>query len=192
MGAPEFDIPDRGSRSLLTRLDLKYNSGHWLGQFKWDGWRRMLIRTADGWATASRSSSGREASTPLPDDIREELGTVLAPIGTTLDCEWVGPRPWRGSRLPDALWVFDILALGNDSLANRTFEKRHALLTRLYGKRDKLVRVLPVARSPHLTELYGQSKKTDGVEGIVVRRATSKLTGGLNPLWYKFKYEEET
>ncbi len=193
------DNPKPVSLDFLRKLDAD-PPGTWIGQPKLDGWRRVAWHGDGGWQYISkRESSGNRR--PLPLDLQAEFEGLPWPDGLGLDCEWMGPRQVAHIK-GDSLHVFDLLmgpvtpgSTRSDWLGDMPFVDRYILLHSLMesGRQSKQVRLVPAWANPGLVDRFMEQTQDPLSEGLVVRRADSKLIGALhrsaeNPHWFKVKY----
>lgn len=177
---PYPDNPVPVSVDFLKKLDAD-PPGTWLAQPKLDGWRRIIHFDHGTWiAQAKRGSEGHLKS--MPEIICRELDKIAQEIdGESWDCEWMGNR-CKGDVGAHTLHPFDVLRHNGEWLRDMPFASRY--------QRASLVQTSP---NPGLLDLFQQQMQDPLSEGLVVRRADSKLILNPNkcadnPLWFKVKY----
>jgi hypothetical protein len=206
------DNPTRISAALLKRLDADA-PGTWLAQPKYNGWRCVIWSpgSAPGveqqWVYASKYKTGPRAKPP-PKELRKALEALFwpetagPPPGCAFDAEWMGPR----GGTPHFV-LFDLVSF-HEWLGNMPFQDRYDWLADLYEqattghsmgaldslRRDPLVKLAPCWRNPGLHDRYLEQLQDPLSEGLVLRRADSKLIGSFdgpadNPQWFKVKYK---
>lgn len=190
---PHPDNPQAVSVDFLKKLDAD-PPGTWLAQPKLDGWRRVLHFDGDKWtAQAKRGSEG--AAKELPADVMDDLQALSVPDGTSLDCEWVGPRMVENTGGKHSLHVFDVLRFEGTWLRGETFLDRYTRLCCICCMTDLAgnhLEQIMAWKNPGLVDLFQQQMQNPLSEGLVVRRADSKLLLNPkcadNPMWFKVKY----
>lgn len=183
------DNPRPISLEYLTQLD-RDKPDTWLAQPKLDGWRRIMYLTDQGWVFLAKHDKAR---VPLPENLQADLDSLGLPEGTGLDCEWVGNRQAGGKH---SLVLFDLLMLDYQWLGQTGFAERYDKLTDLVlpklGHDERPVKISTCYRNPGLVTLFHSQQHIPQSEGLVIRRADSKLIGDWsgckdNPLWFKCK-----
>ncbi len=196
------DNPSAVSVDYLKLLD-KDPPGTWLAQPKLDGWRRTAWLENGKWSYQAKHSTG-PAAKAMPESLVNAFESIHWPDGLCLDMEWVGLRSNAGALMTGvhSLHAFDMLAVNGDWLGEATFKERYELLDALFASRRTWrgpastvasVHIVPVQQNPGLHDLFVQQLQDPMSEGIVVRRANSKLIGNTtccadNPYWLKVKH----
>ena len=170
-----LDTPQPVTVAFLASLD-RQPSGTWLCQPKLDGWRR-LVRLSGGVVYSTPRRGGTGDGRPLPPEIVRAVQDSPWLEGLGLDCEWVGPR--RAGQ-PHSLHVFDLFS-------DQRFSERYVRLS-LFPWPKKNLRLVPCWGNHGMVERFYEQLQDPASEGLVVRRADSRLVGGVNPLWFKVKF----
>jgi ATP-dependent DNA ligase len=177
---------------LATAVD-RLPRGPYAYEPKWDGWRALLFRTADGVYLQSRT--GKPLAGYFPDITR--LARAHLPPGLVLDGElviWEAGRdrtsfallqrrvsagsPVREAyRNPAHLVAFDALAVdGVELLAAPLVERRAALVDALVDLPPQLT-VCPQTTSPDIAREWLSAWTAQGLEGLVIK----PLAGAYQP-----------
>jgi ATP-dependent DNA ligase len=106
----KWRFPDKPAIQI-GRAGLAKLPGNYIAELKLDGWRCVVERAATGWSFTSR----HKQPIPISRDLAATIAATLdnLPAGTILDGEWIGRRP---SCREEALWLFDVLAIGDRQL----------------------------------------------------------------------------
>ena len=160
------DNPCLVSLDYLRRVDGENPPGALLAQSKLNGHRRVALFLPHGWIYISKYSAG-PAARALPASVKAPFEGHAWPAGIGIDCEWVGPR--GGAQ---ALWVFDLCYYRGEWCGDMPFSDRHAILASLAYRHT--VRCYP---NPGLVDVFYQELTVPQSEGLVIRRADSKLIG---------------
>ena len=183
---------------FMQRID-KEKPGTWIAQPKLDGWRRLAFFDGKTWEIRAKHNDG-PAAKAWPPHLQASWMEVPWPAGVGLDMEWVGPQR-SSSYGSDSIWVFDLIQ-HKAWLGGLGFEQRYAMLTQMWAKiqpiiveRNLPIHITPCYRNPGLGNFYLQQLQDPMSEGIVIRRADSKLVGSFkspadNPLWFKLKFKK--
>ena len=189
---------------LATAGDVTSLGDGWAFEFKFDGQRALA--TVDGWEVRLSSRNGSLISRTYPE-IVEGLRAVLAGRSVVLDGEVVAlgadgrpsfgllqrrmqaMRPSAALRreVPAAFFIFDALAVGGESVTQRPYVERRALLKDLGISGGRL------AVPPAFTTADGvdgaamvEMSRLNGMEGVVGKRLTSRFRpGDRSPDWIK-------
>jgi ATP-dependent DNA ligase len=174
---------------------------------KWDGYRLVVVRSAAG--TRLWSKQGRDLTDRFPDVAAAARAQV--PAGTVLDGEVV---VWNGSRLdfgmlqrrmttppgrmaalvtaaPASYVAFDVLAAGGGDLRRRTLRTRRAVLEELAARWAPPLQLSPLTADVEEARGWFTDYRAAGVEGLVVKGASTRYTGGRRE-WLKVKSWETT
>ena len=190
--------PKRISQDFLKRMALQEVPGSWLAQPKYDGWRCQGYKSDGAWQFYAKS--GEPSSKLPPQDLRDELAALFADQdGIALDMEWMGPRcvPELRNRYGvgnyNGFRVFDLLYVNGLWVGGDPFSQRYANLSTIMALSKAKVEAPRIEVVPAVDrewdKMFEESQKDDLLEGIVLRRATSKIVlAEDNPSWYKAKY----
>jgi ATP-dependent DNA ligase len=194
------DDPRRISQDYLKKLEDKSKPGDLIGQFKWDDWRLMATKASGAWRFFAKRGSKEDRSKQPPEDLRRQLHSLELPDGTTLDMGWVGPRdPFKVLKGRHFLVVWDLMCWegkwqGEFPYHFRLSNLRAIVTPRKHAAKADLIEIAE-SRVADLSKMFEESKAHPEYEGIVVKRANSKLVGGWakaedNPSWWKVKYRD--
>jgi ATP-dependent DNA ligase len=174
---------------------------------KWDGYRLVIVR--DRSSTRLWSKQGRDLTDRFPDVAAAALAQI--PAGSVVDGEVV---IWNGERLdfgllqrrmvtaagriaaqvsaaPASYVAFDLLAAGGEDLRGRPFTRRRAALESLAGRWAPPMQLSPVTADPTEAEQWFTDFRPAGIEGLVVKGATTRYAPGRRD-WLKVKSWETT
>jgi ATP-dependent DNA ligase len=190
--------PRRVSHEYLLRMAREEVPGSWLAQPKYDGWRCQGYKSGGQWSFYSKSG---EPSLKLPpqDLLGELAGLFAGQDGVALDMEWMGPRCKDELRARyghggyNGFRVFDLLYLNGLWLGDDPFSQRYANLKTIMELSKAKFEAPRIELAPAVDrgwdELFEECKRDDLTEGIVLRRAASKLVCREdNPFWLKVKW----
>ncbi|WP_433892537.1 ATP-dependent DNA ligase [Streptomyces sp. CA-111067] len=187
------------------RLPLPGGDDRWAAETKQDGQRAIAYVPGDG-TVELRSRSGEDVTAAYPD--LQGLGAVLGGAAAVLDGEIIAldenghadferlqsrmglarsPRlaARRAESVPAHLIVFDVMALGGDTLLQRPYVERRQVLRSLeLGGLNWSVPDAVVGRSAQALELT----QAANVEGIVCKNLTSVYEpGARSRSWIKIR-----
>ncbi len=180
------DNPTRVSIDFLKRMD-DDAPGTWLGSVKHNGYRRFATKAGNQWTWRAKPAGSGELK-EMPRALREEFEALPWPDGITLDMEWTGTR-MIAEHPKHELWVFDVLAGPETEFlhalnSGEPFSARTDYLTNLWYdvvEKDKIltghIHFVTHFSNPGLVDLFQRQLCDDASEGIVVRRADSKIIG---------------
>jgi ATP-dependent DNA ligase len=174
---------------------------------KWDGYRLVVVRTAE--ATRVWSRQGRDLTGRFPEIAAAALAQL--PPGTVLDGEVV---VWNGDRLDFALLqrrmvttvariraqvaaapasyvAFDLLADGGRDLRRQVLAQRRARLAELSAGWSPPLHVTPSTTDPDEARQWAVDYRPAGVEGLVVKGMGTRYAPGRRE-WVKVKSRETT
>ncbi len=184
----------------------------WLLEWKWDGIRLQLIRRQGEtalWSRGEERLDGRfpeieSAAATLPSDcvIDGELlawreGDSPLPFGS-LQTRIQRRKPGAKSLAdaPARVLAYDLLELEGEDLRERPLvERRARLRTLLESHGDLRIRLSPTveAASWDVAALLRESARERGVEGLMLKRATSSYQSGRRRGdWWKWKVDPLT
>ncbi|MEU5323996.1 ATP-dependent DNA ligase [Streptomyces sp. NPDC021056] len=178
-------------------------------QLKWDGYRALVGRWADG-RVAVQSRNGSDLARAFP-----EVGEAVRrlPDDTAVDCELI---VWEAGRLaferlqqrmhhrgaaaahaatefPAHLVAFDLLRLHGRDLTRRPFSERHAALGTLFLEKGLSApwSLCPTTTDPEQAAAWLADYPAVGIEGLVFRPLTSGYVAGGRG-WTKYKARHTT
>ncbi|MFB7763528.1 ATP-dependent DNA ligase [Streptomyces xiamenensis] len=174
---------------------------------KFDGHRLILICTSAGVLTQTRSGRYTRA---FPDIV---LAANRLPTGTVLDGEVI---IWSANRLdfsavqrraastarraellarhlPASYAAFDILALSGEPTLQLPLSERRALLIELLAPLGPPLQPVPQTDDPALANTwYRDLPAATGIEGLVIKRASSPYRAGRGSGWRKLRHADTT
>jgi len=173
---------------------------------KWDGWRVLLFRTADGVYLQSRT--GKPLAGYFPEITRLARGHL--PPGLVLDGELVIWEPGRGRtsfallqrrvatspvreayQNPAHLVAFDVLQVdGSELLAAPLVERRAALVAALADRPPQLA-VCPQTTDADVAREWLDAWTDQGLEGLVIKSLTGTYQPGRRG-WRKLRRRHTT
>ncbi len=179
------DNPTEVSLDYLRRLDAEA-PGTYLGQPKLDGWRRLAIKRNGVWMWYSKPS-GSGSVKSMPRDLQAEFEGLDLPSDMVYDMEWIGTRMVE-HKPAHSLYVFDWYPLD----CKPTFSERIIGLGSVLSESPR-VKLAPLFSNPGLVDRFTEQLQNPISEGLVVRRADSKIIGHPtrcvnSPFVFKTKY----
>jgi bifunctional non-homologous end joining protein LigD len=198
-------MPSRVRPMLALAGTLPKDDKGWAYEFKWDGVRAILY--IDGGRVRAMSRNDKDLTAGFPE--LRQIGEFMGSRSCILDGEIVAfdddGRPSfgrlqqrlnlgsaslvtkRAREVPVSFLAFDIVYLEGKSLLSESYDKRREVLEALDLKGDTF------ATSPSISDANGEEildvAKERGLEGVVVKRRTSKyVQGQRNGDWVKVKY----
>ncbi len=125
----KFRYPDKPIETAPQVVE-KLIQSDWICNAKYDGWRLQVYYDGPN-QVRCLSRLGRSMAT-IPgacfDDTFPALFESMSlPVGTVLDCEFIGPR----GNQEQSVYIFDMLAWDSEWLINEPYEKRWARCTNL-------------------------------------------------------------
>ncbi len=155
---------------------------------KWDGFRCIVFRDGDEVELGSRNEKPLTRYFPeLVEAIRANVpekcvldGEIVTISGDSLDFETllqrIHPAASRVAKLsaetPASFVVFDLLALGEDSLLAEPFARRRELLESIMTKAQPPIFLTPATDSLDLANTWFQAFEGAGLDGIVAKSPT--------------------
>ncbi len=196
------------ARPMLASAGEAFDRADWLYELKYDGYRLLVDRTADG--LTLRSRNGHDLTARFPEIVRsaERLPAdrylmdgelVVLNAGGVPDFSLLQSRARLNGELevaraaielPCTYFAFDLLALGNNAgqlldLREVALEKRKQQLQKLLPPQG------PIRFSDHV---LGDGKATYqaavalGLEGVVGKRRDSQYEAGRSAAWVKVRH----
>jgi bifunctional non-homologous end joining protein LigD len=181
---------------LLLKKEELPEGADWLYEFKFDGYRTIVVKSSGKVQLRSRNDNDFCARFPA-------IGRALQalPDDTVIDGEIVAmdeeERPQfnllqnhRSSKAPLVFFVFDVLVLaGKDVMEETLNARRHLLEKRIMPKLKEPIRLSP-ALEEKLSNLL-EAVKAQGMEGLIAKRRSSKYEPGLRSgAWQKHRVNQ--
>ena len=173
---------------MLAKLaDALPAEGEWLYEPKWDGFRAIVFRDADGLFIQSRDLRPLDRYFPeLHDALLERLpkrcildGEIVIATAKGLDFDALQmrlhPAESRVAKLaretPSSFVAFDLLALNGNSLVNQPQARRREQLEKLLAKAKPPLYLTPVTRDRALALQWLEQFEGAGLDGVVAKPA---------------------
>ena len=182
-------------RDGLAKLPPAY-----MAQLKMDGWR-CVIEFGDDSAAPLPPHRNHVTFTsrhgkPIPISLALELRFLEAATnakimpGTILDAEWLSRRP---AAREEALWVFDVMQLGDEPLWHRNTVDRFDILQKIVPSEWIVPYSIVSGPIPYQVFFDFMKRNRPDAEGIVLKRLDAKYIGSvrecaLNPGWLRCKW----
>lgn len=195
--------PDKPLRTAQTTLPGFDREGGYIATYKYDGWRCIIDWDGENVGFFSRRDvqAGGPTRHNVCETLVEEVKSFLkdndVPPNTRLDSEWVAKR----TEGPEEIFIFGIQYLAGEWLG-RDIEDLRWTIVETYKYNQPHVRLAEFTRENY-TEFFERIKARNEdlpegkqrVEGIVLKRDDSKLSGNLkvgkkNPGWFKIKWRD--
>jgi ATP-dependent DNA ligase len=160
-------------------------TGGLLYEPKWDGFRCIAFRDGDEVVLGSRNEKPLTRYFPeVVEAVKAQLpercvvdGEIVIPGGDGLDFEAllqrIHPADSRvrmlATQTPASYVVFDILALGNESLAEQPFARRRDVLIDALKQSVAPVHITPATDDPQVAEQWFTQFEGAGLDGIVAK-----------------------
>lgn len=194
------DKPIRTGQDSLPGFD---REGGYIATYKYDGWRCII--DWDGENVEFYSRRDVESGGPTKHNVCESLVAEVKafltdndiPANTRLDSEWLARR----TEGPEEIRIFGIQYLAGEWLG-RDIEDLRWTIVETYKYRQPHVKLAEFTRE-NFTEFFEKIKAINvdlpegkqPVEGIVLKRVDSKLSGNLkvgkkNQGWFKVKWRD--
>ena len=173
---------------MLAKLaDALPAEGEWLYEPKWDGFRAIVFRDADGLFIQSRDLRPLDRYFPeLHDALLERLpkrcildGEIVIATAKGLDFDALQmrlhPAESRVAKLaretPSSFVAFDLLAINGNSLVNQPQARRREQLEKLLAKAKPPLYLTPVTRDRALALQWLEQFEGAGLDGVVAKPA---------------------
>jgi ATP-dependent DNA ligase len=191
---------------LAKRIDEIPESGHFIFEPKWDGFRTLIFRDREEVLIQSRDQKPLnryfpELIEPLTAQLPERCvldGEIVIARNGTLDFDALQlrlhPAASRAKLLsnetPASVVFFDLLCEGNEDLRSEPFEIRRKRLEQMLGKANPPLHVTPATRDRNLAQDWFSRFEGAGFDGVI-----AKPVGlGYEPdkrVMFKIKHERE-
>ena len=179
---------------MLAKLADELPVGDYLYEPKWDGFRALAFRNADGVYIQSRDARPLDRYFPdlhqallerLPGHMVLDGEIVIAtPRGLDFDALQLRLHP-AASRVeklarqtPSSFVAFDVLAIGEDNLMPMTQVKRRAALEKLLAKVKPPVYLTPATRDRDLAGDWLTRFEGAGLDGVIAKLDTAVYLPG--------------
>ena len=161
--------------------------GDFLYEPKWDGFRAIVFRNADGVVIQSREGKPLNRYFPELEKVLVEVlpkgcvldGEIVVAIGSGLDFDAlqqrIHPAPSRIARLaketPASFVAFDLLAAGGKSTMALAQSERRTRLERLLAAVKPPIRLTPMTRDRALAQQWLEQFEGAGLDGVMAKPA---------------------
>lgn len=176
---------------MLASLAAEVPRGRgWLFEVKWDGYR-AIARVSGGEATLT-SRNGNDLTPRFPT-VAKEIGRATKSPDCVLDGEVCALDEQGRSSFseiqkgtgPLVYYVFDVLEIEGEPLADRPLAERRKRLEKLLDRRNKTVRLSEAFADG---EALLSAAREQGLEGVIAKRADSRYAVGRRTRdWLKVK-----
>jgi hypothetical protein len=185
-------FPDKPHRISQDQLDVLDN-GQYIATFKKDGWRLILLTTAEGEHQAwSRHGKRMDTHSKFDQGILEAFKAFDTPPLTQIDTEWEAMRQGNKEGVSRCA-VFGILRWEKKWLARIPEEERWARTLELPV--DGKFLYIPEHTEEGFRAFFEDSKASYDNEGIVLKHKRSRLVlsrkgSQKNQTWLKIKWRD--
>jgi ATP-dependent DNA ligase len=170
---------------MLAKNVPKLPEGDMSYEPKWDGFRCIVFRDGDEVVMGSRNE--RPLNRYFPEMIEPFLqslpprcvvdGELVVGTEGRLDFDALGQRihpaesrvRMLAEQTPADFIAFDLLALGDDSLLERPFSERRALLESIAGPFRPPVHLAPATSDPDLAMQWFDTTEASGLDGLIIK-----------------------
>jgi bifunctional non-homologous end joining protein LigD len=185
----------RYNPQLATLTDTAPSGAEWIHELKYDGYRIGAVVSGASVRLESRREIDWTARFPEVVEAVRKLGcrsavidgevAVTEPSGRTSFQKLQNTFEKGGAREGLTYYIFDLLELDDVDLRKLPLEERKALLEKLVGNRDSLIKYSRhfEGDGPHILEHACRL----GCEGIVSKRRGDRYRGGRGESWLKTK-----
>src|SRR6202790_4797722 len=191
---------------LAKRVDKIPNSGLWMCEPKWDGFRALIFRDGDEILIQSRDAKSLNRYFP---ELLEPLGAQL-PARCVLDGEIVIAKNDRlefeelqlrlhpaasrvkllSQQIPASMVFFDLLCEGNRDWRNEPFERRREKLESILKSASAPIHLTPATREPGIASDWFRRFEGAGLDGVMAK----PISGTYQPdkrVMFKIKHERD-
>jgi len=188
---------------MLAKLEHEMPRGEgWRYEPKWDGFRALVFREAEGVQIQSRDGRGLErffpelvpalASAFPPDSVVDGEIILAGPEGLEFDQLQLRLHPAESrirklsAEIPASYVAFDLLAQDGVDLRNDPFDDRRARLETLLGTEasehlpvgEAVILLTPRTDDVGVAEIWFDSFERLGLDGVVAKRADQRYVPG--------------
>ncbi len=152
---------------------------------KWDGFRCIVFKDGDEVEMTSRNTKSLTRYFPeVVEAVREQLpercvvdGERFVAVGPRLEFEILQERihpavsriNMLAEKTPASFVVFDLLAFGDDSLVDRPFSERRALLEAEFGGLDGPTYLTRTTTDTQLAQSWFEEFEGAGLDGVIAK-----------------------
>jgi bifunctional non-homologous end joining protein LigD len=184
--------------ALATRAERAPESDAWIHEIKYDGYRiqaavsgdsvRLYTRTGLDWTGKFQSVADALTALHLKDVLLDGEVAIAQASGKT-DFSALQKALESGVAKGVSYFVFDLLADGATDLRKTPLIDRKARLSKLLAKAKAPIRVSPhfEGNGPDVLDAF----RTQGLEGVVSKKASSTYRSGRTNAWLKVKLVNE-
>ncbi len=172
-------------KPMLAKALAELPDGELALEPKWDGFRCIVFRDGDEVVLGSRNQKPFNRYFPeLIEPLRASLpdrcvvdGELIVEIDGSLDFDALGqrihPAESRVNMLAEATPVsfvsFDVLALGDESLLERPFSERRAVLERIADDFERSIYLAPMTTDRALAMEWFDTMEGAGLDGLIAK-----------------------
>jgi ATP-dependent DNA ligase len=191
---------------LAKRVDEIPNSGLWMFEPKWDGFRTLIFRDGDEILIQSRDAKPLNRYFPeLLDTLREQLpercvldGEIVIATDRGLDFDSLQLRlhpaasraKLLSQQIPASVVFFDLLCEGDEDLRSEPFERRRKRLETLLRQASPPIHLTPATLDRHVAADWFRRFEGAGLDGVMAK----PLAGAYEPdkrVMLKVKHERD-
>ncbi len=179
---------------MLAKLATTLPSGDLLYEPKWDGFRAIVFRSADGLYIQSRDLKPLDryfpelhdallAGLPEPCVLDGEI-VIATPRGLDFDALQMRlhPAASRVAKLaaatPSSFVAFDVLAIGDENLCTTPQQERRQRLEHLLANATSPIHLTPMTRDPQVAADWLQQFEGAGLDGVIAKPADATYQPG--------------
>ncbi|HEX8794619.1 MAG TPA: ATP-dependent DNA ligase, partial [Polyangiaceae bacterium] len=192
---------------MLAKRVSKLPEGQgWIFEPKWDGFRVLVFRDGDEVLIQSRDEKPLDRYFPeLQAPLREQLpercvldGEVVVARGDALDFEALQMRihpaasrvKMLAGEIPASLVFWDLLAIGDRSLAQSPFHERRAALEKALASVRPPIHVTPATTDRSLADDWFHRFEGAGLDGVMAKPRDGSYEPGKRVM-FKVKHERD-
>jgi ATP-dependent DNA ligase len=198
---------------LAKRVDDIPEGDTWIFEPKWDGFRTLVFRDGDDLMLQSRDQKSLnryfpELFDPLKSTLPERCvldGEIVIAASAGLDGARgqldfdalqlrIHPAASRikllSQQIPASVVFFDLLALGDDDLTGKPFEKRRATLESLLAKAKPPIHITPATRDLSTARDWFKRFEGAGLDGVIAKPVDGIYTPNKRTM-LKVKHERD-
>ncbi len=185
---PDLPVNPPVPPMLAKRVEGFPESGDWIFEPKWDGFRALIFRNRDEILVQSRDSKPLNRYFPeLVEVLLSQLPTrcvldgeivIATEDGLDFDALQLRLHPAESrvkmlaQQTPASMVFFDLLSEGESDLRDRPFEQRRKRLESLRGKLKAPLHLTPAASDRKIAEDWFHRFEGAGLDGVIAKSAT--------------------
>jgi len=190
--APAQKMPRDIKVMKATQVDKPFQDPDWLYEIKWDGYRALAFSQKGKVELVSRNNLVYDHFSPINTELESwKMDIVLD--GEIVVIDEIGMpvfgalQNWRSEKkLNLVFYVFDIIWLKGKLLTGFTLKERRMILEAVLPNKEGTIRLSHFFDADG--EVFYQTAKGMGLEGIIAKKADSTYTGDIRSRdWLKVK-----